>query len=118
MIIRGVNVFPSQIEGGPAQGRADVASLQIVLTRKHGLDQMEVQIEVTAENVPRPCQRAGTVAGRNSPTPSTCDRLRVEVRLVNRRRFHVARAKRSGSSINAKRETHYETEAIVGVPRE
>jgi phenylacetate-CoA ligase len=48
-IIRGVNVFPSQIEGAILQVEGTLPHYQIVLTRERGLDQVEVQVEVTPE---------------------------------------------------------------------
>ena len=49
MILRGVNVFPSQIEAALLAVEGTLPHYQIVLTREKGLDQMEVQVEVTAE---------------------------------------------------------------------
>ncbi len=46
-IIRGVNVFPSQVEAALLQAEGTLPHYQIVLTRAHGLDEMEVQVEVT-----------------------------------------------------------------------
>jgi phenylacetate-CoA ligase len=48
-IIRGVNVFPSQVETALLQVEGTLPHYQIVLTREKGLDEMEVQVEVTAE---------------------------------------------------------------------
>lgn len=48
-IIRGVNVFPSQIESALLVVEGTLPHYQIVLTRDHGLDEMEVQVEVTPE---------------------------------------------------------------------
>ncbi len=48
-IIRGVNVFPSQIETALLTVEGSTPHYQIKLTREHGLDQMEIQIEVTKE---------------------------------------------------------------------
>ncbi len=48
-IIRGVNVFPSQVEAALLQVDKTLPHYQIVLTRTRGLDQMAVQIEVTAD---------------------------------------------------------------------
>ena len=48
-IIRGVNVFPSQIEAALLAVEGTLPHYQIVLTREKGLDQMEVQVEVTPE---------------------------------------------------------------------
>ena len=48
-IIRGVNVFPSQVETALLGVEGTVPHYQIVLTRDRGLDQMEVRVEVTPE---------------------------------------------------------------------
>ncbi len=48
-IIRGVNVFPSQVESALLEVEGTLPHYQIVLTREKGLDQMEVQVEVTPE---------------------------------------------------------------------
>ncbi|OQA86717.1 MAG: Phenylacetate-coenzyme A ligase [Lentisphaerae bacterium ADurb.Bin242] len=48
-IIRGVNVFPSQIETAILNEEKHLPHYQIILTRSHGLDNIEVDIEVTPE---------------------------------------------------------------------
>ncbi|HUJ11685.1 MAG TPA: phenylacetate--CoA ligase [Verrucomicrobiae bacterium] len=48
-IIRGINVFPSQIEAALLRVEGTLPHYQIVLTREADLDQMEVQVEVTPE---------------------------------------------------------------------
>ncbi len=48
-IIRGVNVFPSQIESALLQVEGTEPHYQIILRRKNGLDEIEVQVEVTPE---------------------------------------------------------------------
>jgi phenylacetate-CoA ligase len=48
-IIRGVNVFPSQVETALLAVEGTVPHYQIVLTREGGLDKMEVEVEVTPE---------------------------------------------------------------------
>ncbi len=48
-IIRGVNVFPSQIETAMLAIEGTLPHYQIVLTREKGLDEVEVQIEVTPQ---------------------------------------------------------------------
>jgi len=50
-IIRGVNVFPSQIETALMRVEGALPHYQIILTRSKGLDRMEVQFETTAENL-------------------------------------------------------------------
>jgi phenylacetate-CoA ligase len=49
LIIRGVNVYPSQVESALLAVEGTLPHYQIVLTRDKGLDQMEIQVEVTAE---------------------------------------------------------------------
>jgi phenylacetate-CoA ligase len=49
LIIRGVNVFPSQVESALLQIDGTLPHYQILLTREQGLDQMEVQVEVTPQ---------------------------------------------------------------------
>ena len=48
-IVRGVNVFPSQIEAALLAVEGTVPQYQIILTRDKALDQVEVQVEVTPE---------------------------------------------------------------------
>lgn len=49
LILRGVNVFPSQIETAIMRVEGTLPHYQIVLTREGGLDRIEVMIEVNAE---------------------------------------------------------------------
>ena len=48
-IIRGVNVFPSQIETALLAAEGVMPHYQIILTREKGLDEIEIQVEVTPE---------------------------------------------------------------------
>lgn len=48
-IIRGVNVFPSQVEAALLKVEGTMPHYQIILEREKGLDNMEVQVEVTAD---------------------------------------------------------------------
>jgi phenylacetate-CoA ligase len=48
-IIRGINVFPSQVETALLKVEGTLPHYQIVLTREKGLDEMEVKVEVTPE---------------------------------------------------------------------
>jgi phenylacetate-CoA ligase len=50
LIIRGVNLFPSQIEAALLRVEETLPHYQIVVDRKQGLDTLEVQVEVTAES--------------------------------------------------------------------
>jgi phenylacetate-CoA ligase len=49
LILRGVNVFPSQIEAALLAVEGTLPHYQMVLRRSHGLDELEVQVEVTPE---------------------------------------------------------------------
>jgi phenylacetate-CoA ligase len=49
LIIRGVNIFPSQVESALLQIEGTLPNYQILLTREQGLDQMEVRVEVTPQ---------------------------------------------------------------------
>ena len=48
-IIRGVNVFPGQIEAALLEVEGSLPHYQIILTRDNGLDNVEVQVEVSSE---------------------------------------------------------------------
>ena len=48
-IIRGVNVYPSQIETALLKVEGALPHYQIILTRERDLDEVEVQVEVTPE---------------------------------------------------------------------
>jgi len=48
-IIRGVNVFPGQIESALLSVEDTVPHYQIILTRDNGLDQVEVRVELTSD---------------------------------------------------------------------
>jgi phenylacetate-CoA ligase len=47
MIIRGVNVFPSQVEAALLAVEGTLPHYRIVLTRARGLDELAVEVEVT-----------------------------------------------------------------------
>ena len=78
LIIRGINVFPSQVESVLLAVEGTLPHYQIILTREHGLDQMEVQVEVT------PQLFSDTVSGLEALAqswPTTMERvLQVRVR--------------------------------------
>ena len=48
-VIRGINVFPSQVEAALLAVEGTLPHYQIVLTRQKDLDRMEVQVEVTPQ---------------------------------------------------------------------
>jgi phenylacetate-CoA ligase len=82
MIIRGVNVFPSQVEAALLEVEGTLPYYQIVLTRRHGLDQMEVHVEVTPAMF---SDRIGELENLNSRIADALEHvlgIRVEVALV------------------------------------
>jgi phenylacetate-CoA ligase len=81
-IIRGVNVFPSQIEAALLAVEGTLPHYQIVLGRRKGLDHMEVQVEVTAEVF---SDRVGALEALHGALVAAIENvlgIRVEVRLV------------------------------------
>ena len=85
MIIRGVNVFPSQIEIALLRVEGTLPHYQIVLTRAKGLDQMEVKVEVTAEVFSDEIKALENLRHRLEATIENIVGLRVAVTLVEPR---------------------------------
>ncbi len=84
-IIRGINVFPSQVETALLAVEGTVPHYQIVLTREKGLDQMEVQVEVTPEVF---SDKIGALENLQAQLVHALDQvlgIRVDVRLVEPR---------------------------------
>ncbi len=84
-IIRGVNVFPSQVESALLAVEGTVPHYLIVLTREKGLDEMEVQVEVTPEVF---SDEIGALERLQARLVEALDRvlgIRVHVRLVEPR---------------------------------
>ncbi|MGC4056223.1 MAG: phenylacetate--CoA ligase [Paludibaculum sp.] len=82
LIIRGVNVFPSQVEAALLDVEGTLPHYQIVLTRMHGLDQLEVLVEVTPETF---SDRIGALEELSTRIADSLEHvlgLRVQVRLV------------------------------------
>jgi phenylacetate-CoA ligase len=82
MIIRGVNVFPSQIESALLEVEGTLPHYQIILTRHRGLDQMEVQVEVTSESF---SDKIGALEQLNDKIADAIEHvlsIRVQVTLV------------------------------------
>ncbi|MGA2277961.1 MAG: phenylacetate--CoA ligase [Terracidiphilus sp.] len=82
LIIRGVNVFPSQVESALLQIEGTLPNYQILLTREQGLDQMEVQVEVTPQMFN---DKIGALQGLHHRLQSALDHvlgIRVHVSLV------------------------------------
>jgi phenylacetate-CoA ligase len=81
-IIRGVNVFPSQVEAALLAVEGTLPHYRIVLTREHGLDQMAVEVEVTQEHF---SDKVGAIEGlqrRLVHAIETTVNIRAAVRLV------------------------------------
>ena len=81
-IIRGVNVFPSQVESALLAVEGTLPHYQIILTRVEGLDQMEVQVEVTPAVFSDKVGALETLHSKLTQSLYQTTGLRVEVRLV------------------------------------
>jgi len=81
-IIRGVNVFPSQVESALLAVEGTLPHYLIVLTREGSLDQMEVQVEVTAEMFSDQVRALETLQAKLVHSLENTIGLRVKVRLV------------------------------------
>jgi len=82
LIIRGVNVFPSQVEAALLEIEGTLPHYQIVLTRQQGLDEMEVQVEVTPQMF---TDKIGALQGLHDRLQGALDHvlgIRVRVALV------------------------------------
>jgi len=81
-IIRGVNVFPSQVETALLAVEGTLPHYQIILTREGGLDRMEVQVEVTSAIS---SDRVGAIERLHNKLAQALNQtlgVRVDVRLV------------------------------------
>ncbi len=82
LIIRGVNIFPSQVEAALLEIEGTLPHYQIVLTREQGLDEMEVQVEVTPQMF---TDKIGALQGLHDRLQGALDHvlgIRVRVALV------------------------------------
>jgi phenylacetate-CoA ligase len=84
-IIRGVNVFPSQIETALLNVEGALPHYQILLTREKGLDVMEVQVEVTSEVFTDTVGALEQLQSKISKSIETTVGLHAGVRLVQPR---------------------------------
>jgi phenylacetate-CoA ligase len=82
MIIRGVNVFPSQIEAALLSVMSSSPHYQILLTRHGGLDQIEVRLEVTEGMFGDRISQLETLQLRLAQAIEQTVGLRVPVHLV------------------------------------
>jgi len=81
-IIRGVNVFPSQVEAALLRIEETLPHYQIVLSRDGGMDQMEVQVEVTAETFSDTVRGVEAVHKKLSDAIAHILGIRVKLTLV------------------------------------
>jgi phenylacetate-CoA ligase len=84
-IIRGVNVFPSQIETALLKVEGALPHYQIILTRERDLDVMEVQVEVTPEVFGDTVGALEQLQGRLSRSIESTVGVHAQVRLVQPR---------------------------------
>jgi len=81
-IIRGVNVFPSQVETALLRVEGTLPHYQIVLTRDKGLDQMEIKVEVTPEVFSDEIRKLEALQQKLEASIENILGLRVKVTLV------------------------------------
>jgi len=92
-IIRGVNVFPSQVEAALLAVEGTLPHYVIILTRQHGLDDMEVQIEVTPEVFSDKIGALEGLQGRLMHALEHVLGIRAQVRLVEPRSIQRSEGK-------------------------
>jgi phenylacetate-CoA ligase len=85
LIIRGVNVFPSQIEAVLLEVEGTLPHYQIILTRDKGLDQIEVKVEVTPEVFSDEIRALESLQHKLEASIENILGLRVKVTLVQPR---------------------------------
>ena len=103
LIIRGVNVFPSQIEAALLEVEGTLPHYQIILTRQKGLDNLEVQVEVTPEVFGDEVRVLENLQTRLAETVDRTLGLRVAVRLVGPRT--IARSEGKAKRVIDRRES-------------
>jgi phenylacetate-CoA ligase len=82
LIIRGVNIFPSQIESAILAVEGTLPHYQIVLTREKGLDNIEVQVEVTAQTFSDKVGAMEKLQSKLMHSLENVTTIRIAVRLV------------------------------------
>ena len=101
-IIRGVNVFPSQIEHALLQVEGTLPHYQIILSREHGLDEIEVQVEVTAEVFSDTVGVMEQLQAKLSHAIESTIGIRAKVRLVQPRTLQRSEGKAKRLTDNRK----------------
>ncbi|NKN32432.1 phenylacetate--CoA ligase family protein [Marichromatium bheemlicum] len=92
-IIRGVNVFPSQVEAALLAVEGTLPHYQIILTRSGGLDQITVEVEVTAEVFSDKVRALEDVRARLAQSIERILGIRVILRLVEPRTIERSQGK-------------------------
>jgi phenylacetate-CoA ligase len=92
-IIRGINVYPSQIETALLRVEGALPHYQILLTREKGLDDMEVQVEVTPEVFGDTVGALEQLRQKLNHSIETTVGLRANVRLVQPRTIQRSEGK-------------------------
>lgn len=82
LIIRGVNIFPSQIESAILAVEGTMPHYQIVLTREKGLDNIEVQVEVTEQTFSDKIGAMEKLQAKLMHSLENVTTIRIAVRLV------------------------------------
>jgi phenylacetate-CoA ligase len=93
IIIRGVNVYPSQIETALLKVEGALPHYQIILTREKGLDEMEVQVEVTPEVFSDTVGGLEQLQARLTRSIESATGLRARVRLIQPRSIQRSEGK-------------------------
>ncbi|HVV72809.1 MAG TPA: phenylacetate--CoA ligase [Verrucomicrobiae bacterium] len=92
-IVRGVNVYPSQIESALLRIEGALPHYQIILTREQGLDDLEVQVEVTPEVFTDTVGALEQLQARLNQSIESTIGLRAQVRLVQPRTLQRSEGK-------------------------
>jgi len=100
-IIRGVNVYPSQVETALLAVEGTLPHYQIILTRAHGLDQMAVEVEVTPEVFSDKVRALEDVRARLGKAIEHTLGIRVDLRLVEPR--SIARSEGKAKRVQDRR---------------
>jgi phenylacetate-CoA ligase len=117
-IIRGINVFPSQIETALLAVEGALPHYQIVLTREKGLDAIEVQVEVTPEVFSDKIGALESLHERLARALEQALGLRVEVTLAAPR--SIARSEGKAKRVIDRRsigEVPHEDSPTIALPR-
>jgi phenylacetate-CoA ligase len=82
LIIRGVNVFPTQIEASLLKVEKTLPHYQIIVRRERDMDEMEVRIEVTAELFSDRVSEIERIAARLSHAVENTTGIHAKISLV------------------------------------